>query len=199
MNKAIIRDVLPSRKDIVKAIILFFFAIVFKWIWNYGFETLLEVNTKFSNFYYTEVAKNVSYDWLIKYIILLFFIIAMSILHLLALNNLNRFKKTLDKEFKKAEISNETFLVKLKRMANLTLGMLILLPFICYSIYCTGILIEKKNESFIWKLNVISPYINENQVLKLKSDWALMKNSHDYEKINNQLDSTMKIKKLYRQ
>lgn len=98
-------------------------------------------------------------------------------------------EKFLTKRREKTEKSIRFYTRNAKKiLVSLTIYSLI--PFVLFFVLYFGTFAELQlNTSFNQRLNAVAPYISAQDLLFLKSKWALMKNRNDFEIINTEIEA----------
>lgn len=176
------------------------------------------VNSGFSDYYYTSMAKlnpNAVNYHIVNYIMCIISILFVGY-YLYLKDKSDILENSLNKiTFKINNIESETNtktvdLTELKKSLsiiksrNSTVGntypilLLLSMSFVILISINYSILksISSENAKFNNKIIVISPYVENQEILKIKSDWVRMKNVNDYNKIQDKIKSVYSINSI---
>ncbi|BFP40021.1 hypothetical protein FGF1_08660 [Flavobacteriaceae bacterium GF1] len=197
---------------IIAGLIVFFLSPLLNFVGQKLLELFLKLNDAFSEAYYTDIARNNESRFSDgNNLILIFFMVMLCLaIFFLLLEMLDRRKKliedameTLDGPKRPTEEelnARKTRLRKAveryhstkKRYRIFSWGMGIILILLSISMISSHFVIQsvaKENLEFQNDLNKIHPYITDENLLLLKSNWANIKNENDFDKVKKQVDS----------
>ncbi|MBV5313244.1 MAG: hypothetical protein JZU47_08110 [Prolixibacteraceae bacterium] len=201
---------------VIKTFLVTFFATFFltsifspigNWITQGVINIFVSISQGFSNFYYSYISLNdpnvidthiIFILWIIVTPLLVGGFVYLSGILSSLKNKINQLKDRVNKKDQSVEeitvealeesISDfETLLSKTSLKLFITKAITIIVFLLVYFSYFFLNNIKFENLNFQNSITIISPYITEQKVLELKSNWALMSTKQEFISINNEI------------
>lgn len=176
-----------------------------------GINLFSSMSNGFSNFYYYTISLNDS-NLVTNSLSLQFICVMLCVCYYLykdmsnSYSNLENKLNELKEKIKPSELKKKVeynieeeveriniIMTSSKRNVSITKYLLIIFSSLYLSYYLFQVNIHNKNIFFNNRLEVISPYIEQKQIVELKSDWARMRNVNDYNRIQERIKSVYKV------